>query len=290
MRAAYFVGPIRQPLELKGTTGRVNFRKVVAAAGIAGALIFTSACSASVAASPSGTSSPVGSASAAATPSATPSPTGSFPYTLPSGLIAKGIAYDGKGEYVQTSIADTDPAMKYSPVNTDAAAKAHYSEAELAEAQKVIVRFIAEEAIDSTLNGGSSDVSGWFTAHKDQIHPLNQDLMLKDLKEGNQFVARENWMAARPGVAYAHGDSTPRVTARTIAPLQLRYVTSPTLQGVMLDTNVTYDMAVIYDEFGKKVQSTIAEISFAAAKDPADNKWKIAGYKTDFHTGEHIKK
>lgn len=262
----------------------MNSRRIIAATGIAGALIFTSACSSSVEASPADTSSPAASAPASTAAAAAVT----FPYTLPNGIVAKGVAYDGKGQYLQTSITDTDPAMKYSPVNTDAEAKAHYSEAELAEAQKVIVRFIAEEVIDSTLNGGSSDVSGWFTAHKDQLHPSFWDFIVKDLKEGGQPVARENWMLTQPDLAYAHGPSTPRVTARTIAPLQFRYVTGYGLEGVMLDTNVTYDMAVTYGENGKKVQSTIAELSYSAAKDPADGKWKIAGYKSDFHTKEFI--
>lgn len=45
--------------------------------------------------------------------------------------------------------------MQYDPAIVDDAAKAHFSEAELTEAQRMIVRFIAEEAIDSTLNGGT---------------------------------------------------------------------------------------------------------------------------------------
>jgi hypothetical protein len=82
------------------------------------------------------------------------------PVSFPDGFVAKGVANDGTGEYLQMSIADTDPAMKYNPAITDGAAKAHFSEAELAEAHKTAVKFIAEEAIDSTLNGGT-DVDGW---------------------------------------------------------------------------------------------------------------------------------
>jgi hypothetical protein len=269
----------------KGNNGSAELRKLIAAAGIAGALFSVSACSASVAAAP-GTASPSASASAASTTSATPSPTASFPYTLPSGLIAKGIANDGKGDYIQTSIADTDPAMQYNPAITDDAAKAHFSVVDLAEAQKFIVRFIAEEAIDSTLNGGT-DVDGWFAAHKDEIYPANRDLMLNDLKSGQPDkgvdIARELWMADKPGLSYVHGPETPRVTSRTITPVKLRYVTSGNLQGVMLDTTASYQMAVIRNGV-KTVQPSTAELSYAVAKDPADGKWKIAGYTANFHT------
>jgi hypothetical protein len=260
-------------------------RKIFAATGIAGALIFTSSCSSSGAlghSGPTDTSSPT-SISQTATPSASPTASAA---TLPAGIIAKGAANDGKGIYLQTSIADTDPAMKYNPAITDDAAKAHYSEADLAEAQKVIVKFIAEEAIDSSLNGGGTDVDGWFAAHKDEILPANQAPMLNDIKSNTgDVIARESWMATKPGYSYVHGDNTPRVTARTITPTKFRYVESGSLQGVMLDTNVSYSMKVTGGSHSG-VQSTTGTVSFAVAKDPADGKWKIAGYNTHYTTAE----
>jgi hypothetical protein len=282
----YSVMSTRKMLDSQTKKGRVNSRRTVSAFGIAGALIFASACSASVAASPYGTSSPAESASAAAAPTATPTPAATFPFTLPNGIVAKGIANDGKGDYLQTSIADTDPAMKYNPEITDDAAKAHFSEAELAEAQKALVRFIAEEAIDSTLNDGV-DVDGWFAAHKDQIHPANQVLMLEGVKSAKDILSRERWMADRPGYSYAHGASTPRVTSRTITPVKLYYVEGAGLQGVMLYTTASWNMAVTKQGAMNGVQASTGEINFAAAKDPADGKWKMAGWDdTNYHTAE----
>lgn len=280
MRATNFRSAREMP-ELKKKADRVNVRQFIAAAGIVGALIATSACSASQAAAPAGASSEAGSSSKTAAPSASVAAV-TFPYTLPSGLVAKGVANDGKGVYLQTSVADTDPAMKYNPAITDAAAKAHYSVAELAEAQKAAVRFIAEEFIDSTLNGGS-DVDGWYAAHKGEIHPLNQSSMLSDLKSKNDILARERWMATRSGYSYVHGATTPRVTSRTITPTKFYYVQSSNLQGVMLNTTAAYGMAVANGSH-KSVQSTTAEISVAVAKDPSDGKWKIGGYHAEYHT------
>lgn len=259
----------------------MNFRKVIAATGVVGALIFTSACSASETSTPAPVASP-------STTAATAEPTATaVALKLPAGIIAKGVANDGKGDYLQTSISDDDPAMKYNPAITDEAAKAHYSAEELAEAQKVVVKFIAEEAIDSTLNGGGTDIDGWWSAHKNQIHPLNQDIMLADLKKPDTAVlSREMWMATKENYSYVHGADTPRVTARTILPLQLRYVESSNLQGVMLDTNVSYGMEVT-DGTRRNIQNTTAELSFAVAKDAADGgKWKIAGYNVNYHTQE----
>lgn len=176
--------------------------------------------------------------------------------------------------------------MQYNPAIADAAAKAHFSAADLAEAQKVIVRFIAEEAIDSTLNGGDGDVDAWWAAHKDQIHPSYQGEILKTLRESSgdkTVLATENWMKSKPDLSYVHGDSTPRVSSRTINPTALRFVEDSQLQGVMLDTNVVYSMKVTRAA-GPGVQNSTGEVSFAAAKDPADGEWKIAGYNTAYHT------
>lgn len=204
--------------------------------------------------------------------------------TMGAGIVAKGIANDGKGDYLQTTIADTDPAMTYNPSIADDAAKSHYSEAELAEAQKVVVKFIAEEGIDSTLNGGSNNVDGWYAAHKDEILPANQPVMLKDLKDGKGILATETWMGSKAGYSYVHGTDTPRVTERTITPEKLRYMEKNSVQGVMLDTKINYKMAVTGGTHGG-LQSTHGEVSFSVAKDAADGgKWKIAGYNTAYHT------
>ena len=261
-----------------------TFQRLAVTAILAASALLAAGCSEN-----STQATPTSSASAASTqsavkPSQTTSPSSSAP-TAPDGIIAKGVANDGKGNYLQTTITDADPAMKYNPAITDAAAKAHYSEADLAEAQKVIVKFIAEEVIDSTLNGGGTDVDGWMAAHKDEILPANQSVMLEDLKSGKGGVAREPWMADKPGYSYVHGDNTPRVVSRTITPSKFRFVESGNIQGVMLDTTANYGMKVTGGS-GSGIQKSTAEISVAAAKDPADGKWKIAGYNTNFHTAE----
>lgn len=221
---------------------------------------------------------------ASESPSASAAPVATAAAVI-SGLPTKGVANDGKGVYLQTTIADTDPAMKYNPALADAAAKAHFTPEELAEAQKVVVRFIAEEAIDSTLNGGSKDVDGWFAAHKNQIYPSNQEIMLKDLKAGKDDVAREQWIADRPGYSYLHGATTSRVKSRTITPTEIYYVEGNGLQGVTVKTAASWTMEVTGGK-NSGLQSTSAEISYSVAKDPADGKWKIAGYETNFHTAE----
>lgn len=269
----------------------MNSRNIIAATGIAGVLFFTSACSASEVAPTDGSASASVSApvtTAPSSPTATEAPNAAPAGSLVlsnTGIISKGIANDGTGNYLQTSIADTDPAMTYNPAITDEAAKAHYSEAELAEAHKVIVRFIAEESIDSTLNGGSTDVDGWYAAHKDQIHPANQTIMFNDLKAGKDDVSREQWITKREGYSYLHGDTTQRISERTITPTQLYYVESSDLRGVMLDTTATWSMKVTGGAH-TGIQYTTAEISYSAAIDPADGKWKIAGYDTNYHTVE----
>lgn len=263
----------------------MNFRKIIVVAGITGALVLTSGCSAPVASSPT--------ANATSSDSAAPTDRDTLPVlakflNLPTGIIAKRVANDGTGDYLQTSIADDDPAMKYNPTITDNGAKSHYSDAELAEAQKVIVKFVAEEAIDSTLNGGNNDFDGWFAAHKDEILPASRETMLNDLKAGKGVLATENWMASKESYSYVHGDNTPRVTARTIVPTKFYYVKTDTLQGVMLDTKVAYSMAVTKGAFPlRSTQNSMGKLSFSVAQDSTDgNKWKISGYSVTYNTQE----
>lgn len=203
--------------------------------------------------------------------------------TLSASLATKGVVNDGKGDYLQTTIADNDPAMTYNPTLADEAAKEHFSDSDLAEAQKAAVKFIAEEAIDSTLNGGGKDVDGWYAAHKDEILPANQETMLKDLKSGEGILAREDWMTKKSGYSYVHGADKPRVTSRTITPKKLSFVEKGNLQGVKVSTDVNYSMPVTGGKHSN-VQTTKGEVSFSVAKDSADGKWKIAGYNTAYHT------
>lgn len=202
---------------------------------------------------------------------------------LSASLLVKGLANDGKGDYLQTTIADSDPAMTYNSELADEAAKKHFSDAELTEAQKVAVKFIAEEAIDSTLNGGGNDVDGWYAAHKDEILPANQSIMLNDLKSGKGILAREEWMTKKSGYSYVHGTDKPRVTERTITPKKLSFVEKNNLQGVKVSTDVSYSMPVTGGTHSG-IQTTKGEVSFSVSKDPTDGKWKIAGYNTAYHT------
>lgn len=256
-----------------------NFQRLTLTAVLTGSALLATGCSGSAPQAPTASpdvASPVASVVA--------SPVATVPPKLGAGIIAKGVANDSKGDYLQTSIADTDPAMQYNPVIADAAAKAHYSAAELSEAQKVVVKFIAEEVIDSTLNGGT-DVDGWWAAHKDQIHPGNLAPMLADLKKTDtDILVRESWIARYPGYSYVHGVETPRVSVRTISPYKIGYVESSTLQGATVSTDASWSMNVINEEGHNGVQKSTAKLTFSVVKDPADGKWKIAGYNTDYHT------
>lgn len=219
----------------------------------------------------------------ALTEAAKPTPVPEVTITKPvpavqSDLTFKGFANDGKGEYLQTSISDSDPAMKYDPSIIDAETKSRYTADDLAEAQKVIVKFIAEEVIDSTLNGGNDDTDGWFEAHKDKIHPANWDSMIEALKSENSVLARERWMKDKEGYSYVHGPATPRVIARTITPKKLYLLESSSMQGLKLDVTASYTMAVAMNDEPDGTQTTNAKISYAVSKDPTDGKWKISGW------------
>lgn len=119
---------------------------------------------------------------------------------LPPGVTVKAVVNNGRGTYLQTSIGDDNPAMKYSPDRADEATKAKYTPEQLQEAQQFIVRFIAEEGLDSTINGGG-DAEAWWSVHEEHFHPDAHAAIYADLIAGKKVIQRELWQQEK-----YHGD------------------------------------------------------------------------------------
>lgn len=86
-----------------------------------------------------------------------------------------GVKNDGYGSYLQSTIADDDPALKFSRNLVDPEVwDAGLTEEQVTQAQAVAMRFLATEGIDSTLraprNGESQKAwDEWVAANKDQF-------------------------------------------------------------------------------------------------------------------------
>jgi hypothetical protein len=207
---------------------------------------------------------------------------------LPPGVTEKAVVNNGRGTYLQTSIADDNPAMRYLPEKADDAVKAKYTPEMLQKAQRLIVRFIAEETLDSTINGGG-DAEAWWSIHQGLFHPATFDLIHDDLLAGKNVIQRELWQQEKYKGAYdyVYGASQSRIKARSIRPISLKAVKVGDLDAVRFHIDVTAQMRVKPEvgKVGSGVQYTVGPMLYDLALDDA-GEWKIAGYENGANTVE----
>lgn len=256
-----------------------SWRKSFAAVGIAGSLLMTSACG--VGANHTD-STPVPSPSVSISQQASPSASAVPTQAAPS-VPVKAVVNNGKGEYQQTTISPDDPGMKYNPATADATIKSQYSPEDITSAQQFVVKFIAEEGIDSTLNDGNN-VDGWWATNKDKIAPEFQANVKSQLDQGREFVARRSWGAsdgASKGLTYSYSKDAPRVTKRSIA-IDKIYSVNDADNSLVINTNVDY-VVNAKDASGANVPINVkGQMMYAVRKDAATGSWLIDGQKSSY--------
>lgn len=214
---------------------------------------------------------------AAETQAAAATEPASAPTAVPSevnGIPIKGRVNNGKGDYLQTTIADDDAAMTFNPAVVDPAVTAEYSPENIAEAHRHAIRFIAEEGIDSTINDGNN-TEEWWARNKDRVAPEWRDAFKAHLDSGKTFVIRDSWEDGNPkGDTYRYSANEPRVTKRTITTSEIR-----TEDGsIVVTANVDYSMLLRSLE----PVNIKATMTVGARNDPATGGWLITGIHSDF--------
>jgi hypothetical protein len=267
-------------------------RKTFGAIGVAGVIMATSACG------PAGDmNNPAPSPSVTISAEANSTVAG----TVVNGIqTKKELANDGKVNYVQTSIADSDFASAYNPlIVTDIALKLHTPE-ELAEGQKVASRFVTEEVIDSTLNDNPSDqetINKWVEKNRSKFDPEQIDGFIKSLQtpaknlenpsatSGTSSVRQDTFLirgSYREGkYTLVNGNNQTRVLSRTITPTAIR---ADTIGG---KPYVEYE-STIRVAYGVKINGVLSQeivtgtVQTTLRKDPASGNWLIAGATNKF--------
>lgn len=247
-------------------------------ATVAGILLTATACAGPT----QSTSAPSTTASEKAAPTSSPTPTKQVSAT---GLPIKGPANDGRGDYLQTTIDDADPAMTLDPSIVEENATSRFSMDEIASAQKFIIKFMAEEGIDSTLNGNPNDpatIDAWWAKNKDKMDPSKQDLLLAGVhsEDVNQnFVMRPRFREGQYGLAY--GPNQTHIVSRTIKPKAIRAGETDGKTVIGLQSDLSFSVAVLRD--GKDaIENVSAVMSYTVSKDPQSGSWKIIGNNATF--------
>lgn len=175
---------------------------------------------------------------------------------------------NGTGSYIQTTITDDDPAMKFDASKATDAVKAKYSDDQLAEAQKSVVKFIAEQTIDSTVQGGGK-ADEWFDKNKNLIAPeFHEDVkrLVADKKTG--FVV-DNPNRSDYKLKYDSNDV--RVASRKIDVTKIDLASK---DRPIVSANIEYALKTA----DGKLEKASGVVSYAVTE--IDGKWLISGYES----------
>lgn len=265
-----------------------KFQKATAIAGAATMLFLVTSCSAGttqVAAAPetSAAASPSSSLSAVATTPSGPKP-GDVIKRIPT---KKEVANDGKGDYIQTTIADNDPAMKFDPaLVTGPEASQLFTNAEIADAQKFTMRFIAEEAIDSQINNNPTDaknIDAWWAKNKDKILIENYPLYLPLLKNSNDQTLSLVFRPNARNYSLDYGKDKTRVFNRKLTVDQIQGKTVNGMKVLSFYASGSFSMPVVVGGSVKQ-EDTSATFIFHVTKEPSTGKWVVGGVENTFTT------
>lgn len=139
------------------------------------------------------------------------------------GLVALRRVTTDNGSYIQSTLAPGNPLLGYDPKRVQNKVKDAYSQAEILDAQRFLVTFIAEEGLDSSLGDNMTPQTRqtWYDANRSKFiadAPWLDPLVLESDNAGALVNAYAQFQ--RPGYSLAH-DGGPRVAAESINLIQL---------------------------------------------------------------------
>lgn len=177
---------------------------------------------------------------------------------------------NGKGEYLQTTISNDDPAMKYNEAIVSDKAKDKYDEAELTAAQQAVVKFMAEQTIDSTVQGGGNGEE-WLSKNESLIAPDFRDDVKTLLANPKSGFLIDNPNRKSAGYELEYKKDAPRVASRKIDVTKIDLASQDRPQ---IFANVEYTL----NTSDGKVEKAAGAVSYAVTK--VDGKWLISGYES----------
>lgn len=268
------------------TKKRSPARMATMAFVIGSVLLLTTACGS---AEPVPTATPVASASAVATDTVTPSAVASpanqsaLAGTVINGLpTKKELAKNSKGSYIQTTIADDDPALTYNQAIVDTTAF-KYTPEEIAAIQKQFVTFAAEEVIDSTLNDMPTmeDRKEWYERNKEKVEPSYQEDFQVPL-----FGADNTRLAVfipnfRHGYQLKYGEDVTHVASRDITLTRVSAGEIGGMEAILFEGTLRFALnAQIGEQTGQENTTGTLSITYVKVGD----KWLMSGYNNAFST------
>ena len=262
-------------------------------AGIASALLFTSACSGGQ--EPANSPSQPASAPTqeAGSPTADAASLDSEYGPVIDGMpTLKELASDKNGVWRKTTILPDDPAFGVpDSVVMEPNVREMWSEEEIQEAQRLAVE-MAVDAIDTPANGALGDTASmekWWEANKDKFSPQWHDAMKTDAlsTDKNDVIVYKtpHRQHSDPELDYSsmYGEDKIHIKDRKITTTEIRAGQVEATDTIQVYMEVTFFNPVILD--GKEdVEGVGASMSYAFVKDEATGNLIVSGYGATFST------
>lgn len=224
-------------------------------------------------------------------PEPSPVPEGVETSGRESTLPIIGVAVDTLGDYNRITIDETDPAMVFDKSAVTEETLEAYTEEEILDFQQTMVRYIAEEVIDSPVNVPDGDpkktieeFEKWWEENKDRMHPSQQEVLhdaVTDNPTGTTFLTMSQWRnkdnASDLGTTYTtiRNDDNTRVTDLDIDVAEITSGTEEGMKYMSLKADVKY-FSPIDNGKTNAVERVDGAMLYTAVLE--DGEWLIAGH------------
>lgn len=194
------------------------------------------------------------------------------------------VVNNGRGDYLQSTILPNDPAMKYNPklLDDEATALTTENDIDIANMQRAIVEFVAEEGLDSTLNGGG-DVDAWWGKHKEIIAPESQKSILAKLKDNdgvNTLVATGGPRIGKYDFTY--GKDKTRMSQRSLVVNSIK-VSDADKREFEISLTAIYVMNITQNN-REGIENDEAKLKFKVRQAEVVGRWYITDYDNKYKT------
>lgn len=206
------------------------------------------------------------------------------PLTGTHDLKVKGLAENEKGQYLQITISDDDPALVYDPNIVTPQISEKFTAEEITEAQKFAMTFFVEEGLDSTLNDGTN-YDEWINRELSNFTPRLHSELTTALKSDVEFINLRGWGKGQK-YTYQYDKNSTRILGYILEPMGV----IPSLNPVNSESMVfTYNYEVSTAQ--KNLAGTVFPVNtkgqgkIGVEKDPANpGKWLISEMHTKYES------
>lgn len=247
--------------------------------GLAGALLFTSACAAN--------ETQAGPGSASASPEVVVVDGVEYGPTIEGMPTMKELSKDSKGEWRKSTILPDDPAFNFPTSIVDPSATSMWSVDEVKEGQRFAVEMLVD-SIDTSANGAPEDsasIVDWWEINKDKFHPAWKQEMYNaaiDADPNKPIVFKGAHRTDVTEYKMVYGADAIHVKDRTIETKMIR--AGELEQGKALEVTLGIEFKNVLENKGNKADESVkGTMVYTLLKDEDTGKFLVAGMDASYN-------